>query len=144
METSQTVDSLESKDDLLEGDEGIWQYWDIQESIAEKEERSWRVEGNRIEHRYRDERSGSQQAQHIYNILWSNIQTLLPALYSRNPKPDFQRRFLDADPVGRVACEHAIPLEELTPVQASLEQAFMELTQDAVEYRTPVTEGAQR
>ena len=44
--------------------------------------------------------------------------------------------------IGRVACEHAIPLEELTPVQASLEQAFMELTQDAVEYRTEQLEGA--
>lgn len=44
--------------------------------------------------------------------------------------------------IGRVACEHAIALEELTPVQASLEQAFMELTQDAVEYRTERLEGA--
>jgi ABC-2 type transport system ATP-binding protein len=37
--------------------------------------------------------------------------------------------------IGKVACEHAVPLEELTPVQASLEEAFMELTRDAVEYR---------
>ena len=44
--------------------------------------------------------------------------------------------------IGRIACEHAIPLEELTPVQASLEQAFMQLTQDAVEYRTEQLEGA--
>ncbi|HEV3359428.1 MAG TPA: ATP-binding cassette domain-containing protein [Pseudonocardiaceae bacterium] len=44
--------------------------------------------------------------------------------------------------IGRIACEHKIPLEELTPVQASLEQAFMELTQDAVEYRTEQLEGA--
>jgi ABC-2 type transport system ATP-binding protein len=44
--------------------------------------------------------------------------------------------------IGRIACQHAIPLEELTPVQASLEQAFMQLTQDAVEYRTEEFEGA--
>ncbi len=44
--------------------------------------------------------------------------------------------------IGRIACDHAIPLEELTPVQASLEQAFMQLTQDAVEYRTEQLEGA--
>jgi ABC-2 type transport system ATP-binding protein len=37
--------------------------------------------------------------------------------------------------IGRVACENSVALEELTPVLASLEEAFMELTQDAVEYR---------
>ena len=44
--------------------------------------------------------------------------------------------------IGRIACDNSIPLEELTPVQASLEQAFMQLTQDAVEYRTEQLEGA--
>lgn len=42
---------------------------------------------------------------------------------------------LDGGEVGLVACRNAIPLEELTPVQASLEEAFMELTEDALEYR---------
>ncbi|HEV8555746.1 MAG TPA: ATP-binding cassette domain-containing protein [Actinophytocola sp.] len=38
--------------------------------------------------------------------------------------------------IGMVACEQRIPLEELTPVRASLEEAFMELTEDTLEYRT--------
>jgi ABC-2 type transport system ATP-binding protein len=42
---------------------------------------------------------------------------------------------LTSDRIGRIACDNAIPLVELTPVHASLEEAFMELTQDAVEYR---------
>jgi ABC-2 type transport system ATP-binding protein len=42
---------------------------------------------------------------------------------------------LNSEAIGRAACAAAIPLVELTPVQASLEEAFMELTQDAVEYR---------
>ncbi len=49
---------------------------------------------------------------------------------------------LSGTEIGRIACEHGMPLEELTPVQASLEEAFMELTQDAVEYRTEGLEGA--
>ncbi len=40
----------------------------------------------------------------------------------------------DSTAIGRLACQQAVPLIELTPVQASLEEAFMELTQDAVEY----------
>ncbi|WP_432845303.1 ABC transporter ATP-binding protein [Amycolatopsis sp. CA-161197] len=43
--------------------------------------------------------------------------------------------------IGRIACDGSIPLEELVPVQASLEEAFMELTDDALEYR--VVEAAQ-
>jgi ABC-2 type transport system ATP-binding protein len=43
---------------------------------------------------------------------------------------------MTSDVIGRIACEQSVPLAELTPVQASLEEAFMELTQDDVEYRT--------
>jgi len=42
---------------------------------------------------------------------------------------------LNSEAVGKVACAESIPLIELTPVQASLEEAFMELTQDSVEFR---------
>ena len=47
---------------------------------------------------------------------------------------------LDSAAVGLIACDAAIPLEELAPVQASLEEAFMELTDDALEYRVHETE----
>jgi ABC-2 type transport system ATP-binding protein len=43
---------------------------------------------------------------------------------------------MTSEAVGRIACERSIPLAELTPVHASLEEAFMELTADDVEYRT--------
>ncbi|MEV7422576.1 ATP-binding cassette domain-containing protein [Streptomyces sp. NPDC091212] len=44
---------------------------------------------------------------------------------------------LSSDRIGRIAADHGIALAELTPRQASLEEAFMELTRDAVEYQTP-------
>ncbi|WP_172386843.1 ATP-binding cassette domain-containing protein [Streptomyces sp. MNP-20] len=46
-------------------------------------------------------------------------------------------RGTDAEHIGRTAAAHAIPLFELTPHTASLEQAFMDLTHDSVEYVTP-------
>jgi ABC-2 type transport system ATP-binding protein len=46
----------------------------------------------------------------------------------------------DSTTIGTLACQHAIPLIELVPVQASLEEAFMALTQDAVEYHASTTE----
>jgi ABC-2 type transport system ATP-binding protein len=40
--------------------------------------------------------------------------------------------------IGEVAAEHGLTLHELTNVEASLEQAFMELTRDAVEFHGSV------
>ena len=45
--------------------------------------------------------TGSESAR--FNVLWSNVQTLVPAVFSRLPKADVSRRFADNDPVGRVA-----------------------------------------
>jgi ABC-2 type transport system ATP-binding protein len=44
---------------------------------------------------------------------------------------------LTAEQIGRIAAQHSIVLFELTPQTASLEDAFMELTHDEVEYRNP-------
>jgi ABC-2 type transport system ATP-binding protein len=41
---------------------------------------------------------------------------------------------LESEAIGELARRHDLPLYELTPVRASLEDAFMELTRDAVEY----------
>jgi ABC-2 type transport system ATP-binding protein len=49
---------------------------------------------------------------------------------------------LSSEEIGKVASDQRVPLVELTPVQASLEEAFMELTQDAVEYRVTTLESA--
>ncbi|HST41211.1 MAG TPA: ATP-binding cassette domain-containing protein [Conexibacter sp.] len=42
---------------------------------------------------------------------------------------------LDAAAIGALAHRNGLPLHELTPQRASLEEAFMELTRDSVEYR---------
>jgi len=47
---------------------------------------------------------------------------------------------LDSEDIGRVAAQHQLTLYELVPRTASLEEAFMELTADAVEYRAAVPE----
>ena len=46
--------------------------------------------------------------------------------------------------IGDLAFEHRIRLHELAPAQASLEEAFMELTASSVEFRAgePVSSGA--
>jgi ABC-2 type transport system ATP-binding protein len=50
---------------------------------------------------------------------------------------------LSTDQVGRLAGAAGITLLELTAQQASLEEAFIDLTRNAVEFRAPTTRGAQ-
>jgi ABC-2 type transport system ATP-binding protein len=45
---------------------------------------------------------------------------------------------LSSTEIGKVAADARIALVELTPEQTSLEEAFMELTRDAVEFGTPM------
>jgi hypothetical protein len=66
----------------------------------------WEARATKIIRRYRDDvrtsgATGSESAR--FNVLWSNVQTLVPAVFSRLPKADVSRRFADNDPVGRVA-----------------------------------------
>ena len=50
---------------------------------------------------------------------------------------------LTAANIGEVAAANALVLHELTPQQVSLEQAFMEMTRDDVEFRTADLVGAE-
>ena len=72
--------------------------------LAKKEYKGWEAKGEKIVKRYRDDR-GSDSGGKRYNILWSNIQTLFPAVYSRKPKAQCDRRYKDKDPVGRTAAQ---------------------------------------
>ncbi len=77
--------------------------------------------------------------------------TLVPLLVARGatvrdlPFGQLEVTDLGAPAIGDLAAAHQVALHELTPVRASLEDAFMELTRDSVEYRSePTTEGSPR
>ena len=75
--------------------------------LYDKKFQDWETRANTIVKRYRDERGGldqnSKQTEARYNILWSNIQTMIPNVFARLPQPEVSRRYKDKDPVGRVA-----------------------------------------
>ncbi len=81
----------------------------------ENEFAKWQARVKKLVKRYRDDTRGSGGNETAkFNILWSNVQTLIPAVYAKLPKADVQRRFGDNDPVGRVAArlvERAIDFE---------------------------------
>ena len=79
------------------------EYWAGEIKRSEEHFENWRKAGKKIVARFRDERSSSQGNERRFNILWSNIQVLIPALYGRKPQPEVQRRYKDQDPIGRTA-----------------------------------------
>lgn len=72
----------------------------------DNEFKKWEARANKIVKRYRDDnRSQNTNETAKFNILWANVQTLIPAVYARLPKAAVNRRFGDNDPVGRVASQ---------------------------------------
>ena len=69
-------------------------------SAYEREFERWEKRTKKIIERYRDEnRPPRSNNESRFNILWSNVQTLVPACFSKLPQPDVSRRFRDQDQV---------------------------------------------
>ncbi len=65
--------------------------------------KKWTERGEKVVKRYRDERKDIEATDARFNIFWSNVQTLKPAIYAKPPNPEISRRFEDQNDVARVA-----------------------------------------
>ena len=72
-------------------------------SSYERTFKRWEARNDRIIKRYKDDSRYDRNPNARFNILWSNVQTIQPAIFARLPRPDVSRRFRDNDPIGRVA-----------------------------------------
>jgi len=75
------------------------QSWLDEIKDAKKREDDFRKDGERVLKIYGAEKNDSTP----FNILFSNTETLLPALYSAVPRPVVNRRFKDEDPTGKAS-----------------------------------------
>jgi hypothetical protein len=127
------MSGLSDKATEVQGDfpDGSSRYWLAQIASAKRVYSKWHTRGDKVIARYKDEaraeatdqlRSGKK-----LNLLWSNVETTKPALYSRTPEPNISRRNKDADPVGRWA---SVVLERC--VAASLDQQDFDSVMKAV------------
>jgi hypothetical protein len=65
--------------------------------------KEYRDKGRKVQERYRNERDKGEKCKR-FGILYSNTETLGPAIYSQVPVPDIRRRWADKkDEVGRTA-----------------------------------------
>lgn len=77
--------------------------WVEELEAARKREKDWRKDAARCIQLYECEKKKEYQ----FNIIFSNTETLAPALYNNLPRPVVQRRFKDEDPMGRAASDVA-------------------------------------
>jgi hypothetical protein len=80
-----------------------YQEWYNTIAQYERTYKEWEGRADKIVKRYRDDQRSRNNPNARFNILWSNVQTITPAVFARLPRPDVSRRFRDNDPVGRVA-----------------------------------------
>jgi hypothetical protein len=76
-------------------------YWFKELEEAKKRDKGFLREGQRIIDIYECKDNDKVP----FNILYSNTDTLIPALYSAVPRPVCQRRFKDDDPIGLAVCK---------------------------------------
>jgi len=83
------------------------QRWISEIDASEKDCATWMKRCHAIIRRYRDERDRSYDnpTNRRYAILWSNVETIGPAIYARPPQPVVTRRFNDQDPIAKAAGE---------------------------------------
>lgn len=84
--------------------ENLYPRYHAEIKAYEAEFEKWRERGKKVVKHYRDA-DNSDGRRKRFNVLWSNVQTLKPALYARDPKPEIERRFQDRDPVARAASD---------------------------------------
>lgn len=98
----------------------------------------WEKKSKNIVDRYRDERtiinsSGVEStAKSKFNILWSNVQTQLPAYYSRTPKSECERRYKDSDQIGAVMGEIAERMGNHFGSDRSFDRAMRKVVKDVL------------
>lgn len=96
--------------------------WIKQVQASIERQRDWTLRSRKIIGKYRDEKPVSSQnrdnkTESDYPLLWSNTQTIGPAIYSRQPKPDVSRRYDQRDYVGLYASD---ALERIIGTQLDL------------------------
>lgn len=98
-ESNATEQSVKTVADLEKDDAGIVTRWLAEIAMADKASENFRNEAKEIWEIYEAEKAVNNS----FAILWSNTETLAPAIYNSTPQPDVRRRFRDPDPVGKQA-----------------------------------------
>lgn len=83
--------------------QGLVKMWLAAIDAADKEEKDWRKEAHEIVEIYRS--ASTQKNNQAFNILYSNTETALPAVYNSTPIPDIRRRYTDPGAASKAVAD---------------------------------------
>jgi len=82
---------------------------------------------------YVDEYEGAKENRTPFAILYSNVETLAPSIYNSRPIPIVERRYKDADPLGKAGAEISTRILKFLLEEESVDyDSFDDLMQSAV------------
>ena len=85
--------------------EALGTKWMERIRASEKREKAWRDDAEGAEKAYANDQDGAFGKLYDFNILHSNVETIVPSIYNSTPVPDIRRRFQDEDPVGKTVAD---------------------------------------
>jgi hypothetical protein len=112
--------SVNEVKDFGPGKAGVAARWRAELDSAKRAQKDFIARAEKTIKRCRDERDAIDDQDRKFNILWSNVETLKPAIYAKPPVPEVSRRFDTSSQVNRVAalimernlhftvCEHSM------------------------------------
>src|SRR5262249_8467599 len=108
-ETSTDTASASRDDKEAKDKKDLVKLWLDALELSNKEEQHWRERAEEVIRLYRNEDkltgqvipSTRDQGSRRFNILHSNVETIIPAIYNSTPVPDVRRRFADDDKLGK-------------------------------------------
>lgn len=109
--------------------------WFKEIELSSKTEKFWRERAEKVVCRYRDESEQGNAARYDngktrFNVLYSNVNTICPAVYNQAPKPDIRRRFRDKDPIGKNISEILSRASSYTMDVSDLDRAMVLVNKD--------------
>ena len=86
--------------------EALGQKWLERIRLSEEREEDWRKSAENAEKAYlADSCEGGEGEAPEFNIIHSNVETIVPSIYNSAGKPDIRPRHNNADPVAKVVCD---------------------------------------
>ena len=125
--------TYQDKSDVGEKPADLVKLWLSAIALSGKGEEAWRKKGDETEALYHAEAERAKTSQKVsqFNILYTNTETLIPALYNSTPAPDCRRRFGDADPIGKVVAQITERCISVTVDQLDFDSLMLATVQDS-------------
>lgn len=119
---------IETERETLASGVTLVELWLRKIEAQEEEEKAWRKDAQQAIEIYESD----DKANIHFNILNSNVETLVPAVYNSTPVPDIRRRFGDADPIAKQVVDVAERLVSYSVDQYDLDAEIISAVKAAL------------